>query len=90
MAVYFSNKNIYAQLIDDSVGRTLVSASTLDSDLGVKGKANTDAAVKVGGMIAKRCTEANISSIVFDRGGFVYHGKVKALPDAAREGGLQF
>ena len=90
LAVYFSNKNVYAQLIDDASGRTLVAASTLDKAIGLRGKANVDSAAKVGEAIAQKAKGAEISSVVFDRGGFLYHGKVKALADAAREGGLQF
>ncbi len=90
LAVHFSNKNVYAQLIDDEAGRTLASACTLDADAGNKGKANVASATKVGEVIAGKGKAANVSSVVFDRGGYLYHGKVKALADAAREGGLQF
>ena len=89
LAVYFSNKNVYAQLIDDVSGKTLVSASTKDKKVGGAGS-SVAAASKVGEAIAGRAKEAKIESAVFDRGGFVYHGKVKALADAAREGGLAF
>lgn len=88
LAVHISNTNVYAQVVDDISGRTLAAASTLDKELGLRGKANRDAAQKVGACIAKRATEANISTVVFDRGGYRYHGRVKALADAAREGGL--
>lgn len=89
LAVYFSNTNVYAQIIDDEAGKTLVSASTKEKGY-VGGKANTENAVKVGATIAERAKEKNISSVVFDRAGFIFHGKVKALADAAREKGLQF
>ena len=89
LAVHFSNMNVYAQLIDDEKGETLAAASTLDSGVGKKG-ANLEAASAVGAEVAKRAKAAKIQSVVFDRGGFLYHGKVKALADAAREGGLQF
>ena len=90
LAVYFSNKNVYAQLIDDDAGKTLASASTLDKEVGLTGKANVESATKVGQVIAQRATAAKVKVIVFDRGGFLYHGKVKALADAAREAGLTF
>jgi len=89
LAVHFSNQNVYAQLIDDDAGRTLAAASTLEKTLGAKG-ASAATAAKVGELVAQRAKEAKIESIVFDRGGFQYHGKVKALADAAREAGLQF
>lgn len=89
LAVHFSNKNVYAQLIDDEAGKTLASASTLDKGIG-KSAANIDTAAKVGEAVAKKAKEAKIESAVFDRGGFQFHGKVKALADAAREGGLNF
>ncbi len=89
LAVHFSNQNVYAQLIDDSAGRTLAAASTLEKSLGAKGASSATAA-KVGELVAQRAKDAKIDSIVFDRGGFQYHGKVKALADAAREAGLQF
>ena len=89
LAVYFSNKHVYAQLIDDSAGRTLVSASTMDKSF--EGNAsNIASAQKVGQLVAERAQAANISDVVFDRGGHLYHGKVKALADAAREAGLKF
>ncbi len=90
LAICFSNKNVYAQLINDDEHKTLVSASTLDQEVGHRGKAGIASATKVGEVIAKRATEAKVSSVLFDRGGHLYHGKVKALADAAREGGLQF
>jgi large subunit ribosomal protein L18 len=89
LAVYFSNQHVYAQLIDDSAGRTLVSASTMDKSF--EGNAsNIASAQKVGQLVAERAQAANISDVVFDRGGHLYHGKVKALADAAREAGLKF
>ena len=83
---------MYAQIIDDTVGRTLVSASTLQAEVkeGLEHTDNVEAAAKVGTVIAKRAVEKGITSVVFDRGGFLYHGKVKALADAAREAGLEF
>ena len=87
--VYRSNANIYAQIIDDVNGVTLASASTLDKDFeGVGG--NTEAARKVGTKIAERALAKNITEVVFDRGGYLYHGRVKELAEGAREGGLQF
>jgi len=92
LCVYRSNTNIYAQLIDDMEGRTLASASTMDKELkaGVKSGGNIDAAKKVGEAVAKRAMEKGVSSVVFDRGGYIYHGRIKALADAAREAGLKF
>lgn len=89
LAVHFSNKNVYAQLIDDTAGRTLAAASTGAKGVGMSGS-SVAAAAKVGEAIAGLAKKANIVNAVFDRGGFVYHGKVKALADAAREGGLGF
>lgn len=89
LAVHFSNQNVYAQLIDDEAGKTLAAASTLDKGVGGKG-ANQEAAVKVGEAIAQRAKDAKVENVVFDRGGYFYHGKVKALADAAREAGLNF
>ncbi len=90
--VYKSNKNIYAQVIDDTVGNTLVSATSLDSAIkdDVEHGGNVDAAVKVGKLIAQRAVEKGIKEVVFDRGGYIYHGRVKALADAARSEGLEF
>ena len=91
LSVHRSGKNIYAQIIDDASGRTLAAASSLDKD--VKGKANggsTEGAAVVGKLVAERAKAANVSEVVFDRGGYLYHGRVKALADAAREAGLQF
>ena len=89
LSVHRSNKNISVQLIDDVNGVTLASASSLENDLGVVGKNNIEAATKVGAAIAERAKKAGIESAYFDRGGFLFHGKVKALADAAREGGLK-
>jgi large subunit ribosomal protein L18 len=89
LAIHYSNQHIYAQVIDDTVGRTLVAASTLDKSI-EKASSNVESAQKVGKLIAERAKGSNISNVVFDRGGHLYHGKVKALADAAREGGLQF
>jgi len=89
LAVSYSNQHIYAQVIDDSVGRTLVSASTLDKSF-EKAASNVESAQKIGKLLAERATGANISAVVFDRGGHLFHGKIKALADAARDGGLQF
>lgn len=89
LAVHFSNQNVYAQVIDDQTGRTLAAASTLEKGLASKG-ANKEAAAKVGEAVAKKAKAASIETVVFDRGGFHYHGKVKALADAAREAGLNF
>ncbi|GGK21197.1 50S ribosomal protein L18 [Caldalkalibacillus thermarum] len=90
--VFRSTKHIYAQLIDDMEGRTLVSASTLDKELRDKIEygGNIEAAQQVGALLAKRAIEKGYQKVVFDRGGYLYHGRVKALADAAREGGLQF
>jgi large subunit ribosomal protein L18 len=89
LAVYFSNQHVYAQIIDDVARRTLVSASTLDKAT-EKAQANVECARSIGALIAERAKAANISAVVFDRGGHIYHGKVKALAEAAREAGLQF
>jgi large subunit ribosomal protein L18 len=89
LAVFKSQKYIYAQVIDDAAGKTLASASSRDKDAGAKG-ANAAAAKAVGVLIAKRAKDKGISRVVFDRGGYLYHGNVKALADAARENGLEF
>ena len=89
LCVYRSNANIYAQVIDDVAGTTLVSASTLDKEIKTK-YANKAAAKEVGALIAKRCIAKKIEEVVFDRGGYIYHGVVKELAEAAREGGLNF
>ena len=85
-----SSKNISVQVIDDLQGRTLAAASSLEQALGVVGKNNVEAAAKVGAAIAERAKAAGVESVHFDRGGFIFHGKIKALADAAREGGLKF
>ncbi|MEB3245551.1 MAG: 50S ribosomal protein L18 [Vampirovibrionales bacterium] len=92
MAVMRSNMHLFVQVIDDTVGKTLVSASTQEADFRKAHKtgANVAAAVAIGKTIAERCKQAGIEAIVFDRGGFLYHGRIKALADAAREGGLEF
>lgn len=87
LAVNFSNQHVYTQVIDDTKGITLCSASTHNLELK---KANAETAAKVGALIAERALAAGITEVVFDRGGFLYHGKVKALADAAREAGLKF
>ncbi|MBD1382747.1 50S ribosomal protein L18 [Metabacillus arenae] len=88
--VFRSNKHIYAQLIDDANGVTLVSASTLDKDLSADSSSSTGAAEKVGELVAKRAVEKGVENVVFDRGGYLYHGRIKALADAARAAGLKF
>ena len=89
LCVYRSNTNLYVQVIDDVAGKTLVSASTLDKEVKTK-YANKEAAKEVGALIAKRALEKNIKDVVFDRGGYIYHGVIKELADAARNGGLNF
>ena len=89
LCVYRSNSNLYVQIIDDVAGNTLVQASTLDKEVKTK-HANKEAAKEVGKLVAKRAIEKNIKSVVFDRGGYIYHGVVKELAEAAREGGLEF
>jgi len=88
--VFRSNQHIYAQVIDDLNSVTIASASTLDKDLTLESTGNTEAAIKVGELVAKRAVEKGVNEVVFDRGGYLYHGRVKALADAAREAGLQF
>jgi large subunit ribosomal protein L18 len=88
LSVHRSNKNISVQLIDDAQGRTVASASTLEKDLGLVGKNNVEAAAKIGATIAERAKAAGVTEAYFDRGGFLFHGKIKALADAARENGL--
>lgn len=88
--VYRSNTNIYAQVIDDVKGTTLVSASSIDKELKLEKGSDIEAAKQVGALIAKRALEKNIEVVVFDRGGFLFHGRVKALADAARAAGLKF
>jgi large subunit ribosomal protein L18 len=88
--VFRSNKHIYAQIIDDINGVTLASASTIEKDFGLESTSNLEAAQKIGELVAKRAVEKGISAVVFDRGGYLYHGRIQALADAARENGLQF
>ena len=91
LSVHRSSKNIYAQIIDDVAGKTIAAASTLESDLkNLKTGADTAAAAAVGKLVAERAVKAGIKDVVFDRGSFIYHGRVKALAEAAREGGLNF
>ncbi len=92
LAVFRSNNHMYAQIIDDTVGNTLVSASTLQKDVkaNLEKTNNVEAAAYLGKVIAERAIEKGIKDVVFDRGGFIYHGKIKALADAAREAGLNF
>ncbi len=89
LCVYRSNSNLYVQVIDDVAGNTLVQASTLDKEVKTK-HANKEAAKEVGKLVAKRAIEKNIKSVVFDRGGYIYHGVIKELAESAREGGLEF
>ena len=89
LCVYRSNTNLYVQVIDDVAGNTLVSASTLDKDVKTK-RANKEAAKELGAIIAKKALDKKINTVVFDRGGYIYHGVVKELAEAAREGGLKF
>lgn len=90
LSVHRTNKQIYAQVIDDLAGRTLAAASSLEADLRANGGSNADAATTVGALVAKRAVEAGVEQVVFDRGGFRFHGRVKALAEAAREAGLKF
>jgi large subunit ribosomal protein L18 len=92
LSVFRSNKHIYVQIIDDLKGTTLVAASSVDTSLKAKLKAgsNKDAAAEVGKLVAERAAAAGVKEVVFDRGGYMYHGRVKALAEAAREGGLSF
>jgi len=92
LSVHRSSKHIYAQVIDDADGRTLASASTIEKSMqdALKTGADKNAASEVGKLIAERATKAGVKQVVFDRGGYIYHGRVKALADAAREGGLEF
>ncbi|QIE57593.1 50S ribosomal protein L18 [Pikeienuella piscinae] len=90
LSVHRSSKNISAQIIDDTRGVTLAAASSLEAALGMIGRNNIEAAAKVGAAIAERAKSAGIEDVVFDRGGYLFHGKVKSLADAAREGGLKF
>ena len=88
--VFRSNSNIFAQIIDDEKRITLVSASSIDKELKLENGSNVEAAKKVGELLAKRAKKAKIKTVTFDRGGYLYHGRVKALADAARENGLEF
>jgi large subunit ribosomal protein L18 len=90
LSVHRSGRHIYAQVIDDSAGKTLAAASTLDKELKGKTGATKDGAAAVGKTLAERAKKAGVSRVVFDRGAFLFHGRVKALADAAREGGLEF
>ena len=92
LSIHRSDKNIYAQIIDDASGRTLAAASTLDKDIKskVKNGATSEAAAAIGKLIAERARAAGIEQVAFDRSGFLFHGRVKALAEAAREGGLKF
>jgi large subunit ribosomal protein L18 len=90
LSVHRSSKHIYAQVIDDLKGSTVAAASSLEKDMRSKTGANVDAAKAVGKLVAQRAIEKGVKSVVFDRGGYLYHGRIKALADAAREGGLQF
>ena len=92
LSVFRSSRHIYAQIIDDAAGRTLAAASTLDAGIkpGLKTGADTAAAGAVGKLLAERAKAAGVARVVFDRGGYLYHGRIKALADAAREGGLEF
>jgi large subunit ribosomal protein L18 len=90
LCVFKSSKHIYAQVIDDTTGNTLVSASTLDKDIDVANGGNKEAAKVVGESVAKKALEKGISEVAFDRGGFLFHGRVKELADGAREAGLKF
>ncbi|WP_018924656.1 50S ribosomal protein L18 [Salsuginibacillus kocurii] len=88
--VFRSSKHIYAQVIDDVKGETIVAASSTENDLGLENGGNKEAAKKIGELIATRAVEKGLDTVVFDRGGFVYHGRVQELADAARENGLKF
>jgi large subunit ribosomal protein L18 len=90
LSVFRSNKHLYAQLVDDLKGRTLVAASTAEEELKEKAGASIEGAKTLGGLLAKRALAKNINQVVFDRSGYLYHGRIKALADAAREGGLRF
>ncbi|MBK8083270.1 MAG: 50S ribosomal protein L18 [Devosia sp.] len=92
LSVFRSDKNIYAQIIDDATGRTLAAASSIDKNIreALKNGSTSEAAASVGKLIAERGLAVNVGQVVFDRGSYLYHGRIKALADAAREGGLQF
>ena len=89
LSIHRSSKNLYAQVIDDKLGQTLASVSSLEKSLGFVGKNNIEVATKLGKEIALRALKKGVKAVVFDRGGFLYHGKIKALADAARENGLK-
>ena len=89
LSIHISSKNIYAQVIDDRIGKTVASVSSLEKSLGAVGKNNIEVATKLGKEIATRALKKGVKEVVFDRGGFLYHGKIKALADAARENGLK-
>ncbi|MFT8244633.1 50S ribosomal protein L18 [Roseomonas sp. BN140053] len=90
LSVFRSGRHIYAQVIDDKQGRTLAAASSLEKDLRANGGADVDAANAIGKLVAERALSAGVTAVVFDRGPYLYHGRVKALADGAREGGLSF
>ena len=90
LSIHRSGRHIYAQIIDDTAGKTVAMASTLDKDVRDKTGATVDAATAVGKTVAARAKKAGVTQVVFDRGGFLFHGRVKALADGAREGGLEF
>ena len=90
LSIHRTNKQIYCQVIDDLRGVTLASASSLEKDLGLKNGGNIEAAQKIGKLVAERAKKAGVSKVLFDRGAFLYHGRVKALADGARDGGLEF
>ena len=90
LSIHRTNQHIYAQVIDDIAGTTWAAASTLEKDLKADATSNVEAATKVGSLIAERAKAAGVNQVVFDRGGFLFHGRVKALADAAREAGLEF
>jgi large subunit ribosomal protein L18 len=90
LTVFRSSKHIYAQVIDDQKGATVAAASSIEKDMRSKTGANVDAAKAVGKLVAQRAIEKGVKTVVFDRGGYLYHGRIKALADAAREGGLKF
>ena len=90
LSVYKSNSHIYAQIIDDETGKTLATSSSLDKEFNLENTKNVEAAKAVGESIAKKAIDAGVKNVVFDRSGYIYHGKVKELADAAREAGLNF
>jgi large subunit ribosomal protein L18 len=90
LSIFRSGKHIYAQVIDDVNGKTLAAASSVEKDAGIKSGANIEAATVVGKLVAERAKKAGVEQVVFDRGGYLYHGRIKALAEGAREGGLKF